>query len=164
MAETAAQGKKESHAGVRHSYKPVVVRFGFDPDRDPEINVAIVHSGDRVAVQVRPAEQAGCRLYLTFDSSGTLETKAYLEWSTASRRARVAPIGNGTRITLAAAGDFGVGVPGKLNTKGGAVLKIGADCFAGGWERLRMDDWGSYEIEMRIYQGNRWNIRPKSLL
>ena len=155
---------KEGHASDRKTYKPVVIRVEFDPDSYHEMNVAIVHSGDKIAVKVRPAGETGCKLYLTFDSSGTLETKAYLEWSTEPRRAPAALIRDGSRISLAGADDFGPCVAGKLNSRNGAVLKLGADCSAYRWQRFPMDDWGSCEVEIRIYKGNRWNIRPKSLL
>jgi hypothetical protein len=164
QAESAAPGKKDGHPGDRSPYRPVVISFGFDPYRDREMNVAIVHSGDTIGVKVRPAGQEGCKLYLTFSSSGTLETKAYREWSTGSQRMPAVPIRNGSRITLAGAGDFGAGVQGKLNTKEGAVLKLGIDCSTYRRDRFHMDDRCACEIEMRIYSGNRWNIRPKSLL
>jgi len=164
-AESAAPGGKDNHPGGRSAYRPVVIRFGFDPGRDQEMNVAIVHAGDTVGVKVRPGGQAGCKLYLTFGSSGTVETKAYREWSTGSRRAPCAPIRDGSRIPLTGGiDDSGPGVPGRLNTKEGSVLKVGADCSGYRRERFTMDDRGLYEIEMRIYPGNRWNIRPKSLL
>jgi hypothetical protein len=115
-------------------------------------------------VKVRRAGQAGCGLYLAFGFLGTFETDTYREWIAGPRWEAAVPIRDGSRIALPGTDDFGADVPSKLDSKEGALLKLGEDCSAYGWPRIYRDDWHRYEIEMKIYPGNRWNIRPKSLL
>jgi hypothetical protein len=95
---------------------------------------------------------------------GTFETDAYREWSVGPRSEPGAPVRDGRRIALTGVGEFSADVPGKLDSKDGTVLKFGAECFGYGWSRSYRDDRQRCEIEMTIYPGNRWNIRPKSLL
>jgi len=159
----AGAEKKEGYPGNQKADRPVVIRLGFDPYQDQEMDIALVHAGDRIAVNVRPAGRAGCRFYFTF-GSGTLETKDYLEWSAGSRRAPAAPVWDGSRITLTGSDNFVASVLGNLNSKSGAILRLGADCALCRWGYFPRGDWGGYEIEIRIYRGNRWNIRPKRLL
>ena len=147
--------------------QPVVIRFHFDPAERREINVARVHFGDSISVRVRRFGQSELGLHLTFAVPDTLETGAWRGWSAGSRRAFVAPIQDVDRIDLTADGDLGVALTRKLDSKEGAVLKLGADYPRGqnldaprGGPARR----GRYEIEMRIYPGNRWNIKPKGLV
>jgi hypothetical protein len=167
IAEPAPQAAepvgKNGHHDSRNAYRPVVISFVFDPDRDHEMNVALVHSGDKIGIKVRPAGEVGCRLFIFWESSGTIETKAYREWSAGSGRSPAIPVRDGSRIVLAGAG-LGAGTPSKLNTKDGAVLRFGTECSEYAWRRFQGDYGERYEVEMRIYPGNRWNIRPKSLL
>jgi hypothetical protein len=74
------------------------------------------------------------------------------------------PIQDGSRIVFSGTDEFGTDVPGKLDSKEGAVLKLGADCFAYCGPHSYLDGWHRYEIEIKIYPGNRWNIKPRSLL
>ncbi len=147
--------------------KPVVIRFHFDPAQGREINVAQVHLGDSISVKVRRLGQVDLGLYLAFAIPNTLETGAWRQWSTGSRRAAVAPIHDIDRIVLTADRDFGVALIRKLDSKEGAVLKLGADYPVGRSlyaPRGGPAGWGGYVIEMKIYPGNRWNIKPRSLV
>jgi hypothetical protein len=174
-----------SKARPHHSseaLQPVVIRFHFDPAKKREISVALVHLGDSISVRVRRLGLADLGLHLAFAVPDTIETDAWREWSVGSRRAAVAPIHDTDRIALTADSDFGVAVTRKLDSKEGAVLKLGADypegvvgppaklpaTFGGGRtpavQSLPPASRGGYEIQMRIYPGNRWNIMPKGLL
>lgn len=46
--------------------RPVMIRFTFDPARDRPFNVASVHLGDRIKVDVRQVGQVNRRVYFTF--------------------------------------------------------------------------------------------------
>jgi hypothetical protein len=143
----------------------VVIRFHFDPAEKREINVAQVHFGDSISVSVRRLGQANLGIHLAFVVPNTLDTGAWREWSAASRRTFVVPIQDNDRIALTAERDFGVALTRKLNSKEGAVLKLGADYHPGpAAQSLRPARWGGYEIEMTIYPGNRWNIKPRGLV
>ncbi len=153
--------------------QPVVIRFHFDPAVTREINVALVHFGDSISVRVRRSGQANLGLHLAFAVPDTLETDAWRGWSAGSRRAVVAPIQDVDRIALSADRGFGIALTRKLDSKEGVVLKLGAD-----YPRSQNLDTipdlsttrgsparsGGYEIEMRIYPGNRWNIKPRGLV
>jgi hypothetical protein len=158
------QTAKKDGSGTRNGVRPVVIKFGFDPVRSREMNVALVHSGDRISVKVRRGGRSDCGLFLTFGYFGTFETDAYREWSVGSRSGPGVPMRDGRRIALTGTGEFSADVPGKLDSKDGAVLKLGAQCYEYAWLRSYGDDRQRCEIEMTIYPGNRWNIRPKSLL
>ncbi|MGA2025523.1 MAG: hypothetical protein ABSH17_00455 [Syntrophobacteraceae bacterium] len=160
-------GSKARPRPSPEALQPVVIRFHFDPAQEREINVAQVHLGDSISVRVRRLGQAYLGLYLAFAIPHTLETPAWRQWSTGSRRAAVAPIRDIDRIDLTADRDFGVALIRKLDSKEGAVLRLGADYPAGhnlGAPRGGPAGWGGYVIEMRIYPGNRWNIKPRGLV
>ena len=162
LAETKSQPRPSPEA-----LPPVVIRFRFDPAQQREINVAQVHLGDSISVRVRRRGLANLGLHLAFAVPDTLETDAWRQWSTGARRAAVAPIHDTDRIVLTADGDFGVALIKKLDSNEGAVLRLGADYPAGhnlGAPRGGPAGWGGYVIEMRIYPGNRWKIKPRSLM
>jgi hypothetical protein len=142
----------------------VVIRFRFDPAAKREINVARVHFGDSISVKVRRFGQADLRLHLAFAVPDTIETDAWQEWSAGSRRRVVAPIQDKDRISLTADSYFGAVLTRDLDSKKGAVLKLGADYPPGRRSLIYPHKQGGYEIEIRIYPGNRWNIRPRSLV
>ncbi len=153
-------GPAHPESGGRNTVRPLVIRFRFNPALNRGMRVALVHSGDRISVKVRCADQANCKLYLTFGFANALatspsETDAYLEWS-AGPRSVSPPAWDVRPIYLTGADDFDADLPGGLDSKEGAVLKLGADCS---WRGRSL-----YEIEVRIYPGKRWNIRPKSLV
>jgi hypothetical protein len=52
----------------------------------------------------------------------------------------------------------------KLDSEQGAVLKLGTKYSAYQRSRHYPNDRGYYVIEMRIYPGNRWNIKPRSFV
>jgi hypothetical protein len=153
---------------------PVVMRFHFDPVQKREINVAQVHLGDSISVRVQRLGQADHGLHLAFAVPDTIETPAWRGWSAGSRRAVVAPIQDVDRISLSAEGDFGAALTRQLDSKEGAVLKLGADYPrrpGGSISTLREaaprgdpSRRVGYEIEMIIYPGNRWNIKPRRVL
>ncbi len=145
--------------------QPVVIRFHFDPAEKREINVAQVHLGDSISVRVRRSGQANLGIHLAFTIPDTLETNAWREWSAGSRRTFVVPIHDIDRIALTADRDFGLALTRKLDSKEGAVFKLGADYPPGPpVQSLRPARRGAYEIEMRIHPGNRWNLKPRGLL
>ncbi len=158
--------KARSHRSP-DALQPVAIRFHFDPALKREIDVAVVHFGDSVSVRVRRSGQADLGLHLAFVVPDTLETDTWRGWSTGPRRAVVAPIQYIDRIDLSAARGFGVALTRKLDSKEGAVLKLGADYSRG--QNLEAPRGGparagGCEIEMKIYPGNHWNIKPRGLV
>jgi hypothetical protein len=99
-----------------HSAQPLVIRFNFDPARDRGLNVAQVHSGDKIRVKWRRVGQVDRRVYFTFSKN--------------------------------------------INSPKGAVLKLKT---RRSFDRPVMyrTDRGYYVIEVKIYPGNRWNIKPR---
>ena len=102
-----------------HRAQPVVIRFHFDPARDRGLNVAQVHSGDKIRVKWRQVGQVDRSVYFTFSKN--------------------------------------------LNSPKGAVLKLET---RRSFDRPVMyrTDRGYYVIEVKIYPGNRWNIKPRSFV
>ncbi len=160
-----------SVAGVREArshpsseaLRPVVIRFHFDPAAKREIDVARVHFGDSISVKVRRFGQEDIRLHLVFAVPNTVDTDVWRGWSVGSRRAVVVQIQGMDRISLTADRDFGVVLTRELDSKKGAVLKLGADCPPGWRSLVYPHERGAYEIEMKIYPGNRWNIKPRAI-
>jgi len=99
--------------------QPVVIRFNFDPARDRGLNVAQVHSGDKIRVKWRQVGQVGRGVYFTFSR--------------------------------------------KLNSPKGAVLKLKTR-YSFAHPVMYRTDRGYYVIEVKIYPGNRWNIKPRSFV
>ncbi|MHC1727731.1 MAG: hypothetical protein AB9866_17305 [Syntrophobacteraceae bacterium] len=143
--------------------QPTVVRFKFDPARGRELNVAQVHFGDRVVVKVRRVGQAENQVYLTFTLPNTLEAAGYREYSAGTMRAVITPVRDNDQISLTAEKEFGPRLTKKLESREGAVLKVGTKPARNLRTGSRRDR-GYYEIEMKIYSENRWNIRPRSYL
>ncbi len=143
--------------------RPVVIRFHFDPAAKREIDVARVHFGDLISVKVRRFGQADLRLHLAFAVPDTVETGAWRGWSAGSRRVVVIPIQDTDRISLTADRDFGVVLTRDLDSKKGAILKLGADYPPGRRSLIYQHERGAYEMEMKIYPGNRWNIKPGAI-
>ncbi len=102
-----------------HSARPLVIKFNFDPARDRGLNVAQVHSGDKIRVKWRRVGQVDSRVYFTFSRN--------------------------------------------INSPKGAVLKLKTRRW---FDRPVMygADRGYYAIEVKIYPGNRWNIKPRSFV
>ena len=161
---TTSRGTEATRKPSPKALEPVVIRFRFDPAAKREINVARVHFGDSVSVKVRRFGQADLRLYLAFAVPNIVQTRAWQGWSAGTRREVTAPILDTDRISLTADGYFGTALTKELDSKEGAVLKLGADYPPGRGSLFQPPRQGSYEIEIRIYPGNRWNIRPRSLV
>lgn len=102
-----------------HSAQPVVIRFNFDPAQDRALNVAHVHSGDKIRVKLRRVGQVDSRVYFTFSRN--------------------------------------------INSPQGAVLKVKTR-YAFDRPDMYRTDRGYYVIEVTIYPGNRWNIKPRSFV
>jgi len=102
-----------------YSAKPVVIRFNYDPARDRGLNVAQVHSGDKIRVKWRQVGQVGRGVYFTFSR--------------------------------------------KLNSPKGAVLKLKTR-YSFDRPVMYRTDRGYYVFEVKIYPGNRWNIKPRSFV
>ncbi len=160
--DTARNPSADGSKTLRPS--PVVLRFNFDPAEKREIDVARVHLGDSISVKVRRFGQADLSIHLAFAVPDTVETGAWREWNAGPRRSVIVPIKDVDRIALTAQGDFGAALRSKLDSKEGAVLKLGADYPRGPRALVHPHGPGGYEIEMTIYPGNRWNIKPRGLV
>jgi hypothetical protein len=120
--QEAKVGEKYRRAHLKsaaHSAKPVVIRFKFDPSRDRGLNVAQVHSGDKIRVKLRRVGQVDSRIFFTYSRS--------------------------------------------INSPKGAVLKVKTR-VASDRPVMYETDRGYYEIEVKIYPRNRWNIKPRSFV
>ena len=124
---TTSRGTEATRKPSPKALEPVVIRFRFDPAAKREINVARVHFGDSVSVKVRRFGQADLRLYLAFAVPNIVQTRAWQGWSAGTRREVTAPILDTDRISLTADGYFGTALTKELDSKEGAVLKLGAD-------------------------------------
>jgi len=93
-----------------------VIRFNFDPARDRGLNVAQVHSGDKIRVKWRRVGQVDSGVYFTFSRN--------------------------------------------INSPKGAVLKLKTR-YSFDRPVMYRADRGYYVIEVKIYPGNRWNIKPR---
>ncbi len=159
----ASVGKRSAGPAARGK-QPTVVRFKFDPSRNRELNVARVHFGDRVVVRVRRVGQADNQVYLTFMLPDTGGSQGYRGWSAGRKTAIITPVRDHDQLTLTAEREFGPGLTEKLESREGAVLKVGARPDRNARSRGARYDRGYYEIEMRIYSANRWNLKPRSYL
>lgn len=131
--------------------KPVTIRFSFDPARKRDITVARVHFGDRIVIKVRRVGQANRRLYLTFAMPG----EAFV----------MTPVRDNDRLVLAAEDNFGPRLSRQLASPEGAVLKLAAGSPSGeSPRRFPGSGRGYYEIEMKIYGGNRPNMLSRRVL
>ena len=163
-AKNAVGAPKETANSATAAKQPLVIRFEFAPQRNREIRVARVHFGDRIVVKVRRVGDADREMYIGFGLPDTYETHSYRGWSAGGAEEVITPIRDSDQLTLSAADKYGPGLTGRLDSRDGEVLRIGAR--PPGYARTRFSryDQGYYEIEMRIYPDNRWNIRPRSLL
>ncbi len=162
---TAESKRRESYSarvttnpGTTSSEQPVVLRLRFDPARDREISVARVHLGDRVAVRVHRVGESDSRVYLTFNLPGNRDK--WNHYGRVSRSGAVrTPVRDDDQVTLTAEDEFGGGLTKMLDSRDGAVLKVGTKN-----SRYLRSDRGYLEVEMKIYSANRWNIKPRGLL
>lgn len=120
LAHHESESKRYAHKrSPAHSAQPVVIRFNFDPAQDRALNVAHVHSGDKIRVKLRRVGQVDSRIYFTVSRS--------------------------------------------INSPKGAVLKVKTR-YAFDQSDMYRTDRGYYVIEVTIYPGNRWNIKPRSFV
>ena len=101
------------------SAQPLVIRFNFDPARYRGLDVARVHSGDRIMVKVEPVGQVDRSVHFTFSRN--------------------------------------------INSPRGAVLKL-KTTYSFDRPVIYPTDRGYYVITVKIYPGNRWNIKPRSFV
>lgn len=136
----------------------VSLRVRFDPSRDRNVRLATVHWGDRVVVSVRRVGQPDARLYLSFNMHESFRSSS----SGRSRQSGVVltPIKDEDELVLSAEKQFGPFLSRQLDSKDGAVLRLTAQNDS----RRSRNDRGYYEIQMTIYAGNRWDIKPRSFL
>lgn len=165
IAESKQNVRRESYSArpttnlsTPSSEQPVVVRFRFDPARDREVSVARVHLGDRVAVRVHRVGESDSRVYLTFNLPGNSDKWNYYGHKSRSGAVRT-PVRDDDQVTLTAEDEFGGGLTRMLDSRDGAVLKVGTKN-----SRYSRYDRSYLEVEMRIYSANRWNIKPRGLL
>ncbi len=124
--------------------------------------------GDRIVIKVRRLGPAQRQIYLGFDLPERTEQRSYPYYGRAVKKSGtvITAIRDSDQFTLRGEDLFSAALSRRLDSKEGAVMKLGA-------KPVRRDqvhpgasfrDNGRYEVEVRIYSGNRWNIRPRSLL
>ncbi|MFZ2445564.1 MAG: hypothetical protein WAW37_04340 [Syntrophobacteraceae bacterium] len=159
-------GAYSERKGPPSSRKQVTVRFRYDPARDGNIKVARVHLGDRVDIKVRRVGRAERQLYLGFDLPERTETRSYPFFGQRARKTGtvITPVQDNDRLTLNDEDLFGAALSRKLDSLDGAVLKLGAKPPRRDSARSRafQRESGRYEVEVTIYAGNRWNLKPRS--
>ncbi len=150
------------------SPQPVVLRFPYNPAGERDIAVARVHLGDRIVIKVRRIGGADRRIYLGFDLPGRTAERSspYGERVVRKSRAIITPVKDSDQLVLKAEGRFGPTLSSRLDSREGAVLKLGSRAAQDSYDRERPParESGYYDIRMTIYPGNRWNIKPRSLL
>ncbi len=110
-------GRYAHKTSPARSHQPVVIKFTFDPTQDHGLNVAQVHSGDKIKVKLRRVGPVDRRVYFTFSRD--------------------------------------------INSPQGGVLELKTAGSAEGPAIYRTADAGYYVVEVKIYPGNRWNIKPR---
>lgn len=153
---------------IPETRQPVTIRFLLDSERNRDIKVARVHLGDRVVINVRRFGPAERQIYLGFDLPGRTSERSSRYYGRVVRKSGVVitPVKDSDQLTIEGGELFGAALSRKLDSKDGAVLKVGAK--QPGRRDYRQGQYqgenGRCEIEVKIYSGNRWNIRPRSLL
>jgi hypothetical protein len=156
---------KAAASKARASNKQVLTaRFSFDPLRNRHIKVARVHSGDRVAIKIRPVGRPDSRLYLAFNTYEDSMPGLY-DYGRGSG-AVITPVRDNDLLTLAGSRQFGPELSRRLDTREGAILELGAGYhqYRNPLFRLAGYEQGHFEIEIKIYANNKWNIKPRSYL
>lgn len=165
--QAAAPQLSKSHAGQekRGPGQVVTIRFRFDPSRDRNLKLATVHYGDRVVVSIRRVGQPDARLYLSFNMAESFRSSASPYNSRRSEREGtvMTPIKDEDELVLTAERQFGPFLTRQLDSKDGAVLRLTAQDPPARSRPPRYDR-GFYEIQMKIYAENRWDIKPRSFL
>jgi len=163
--QAAPKPAREHYAESRSaSGSPIVIRLQVDPRRQRgEINIARVHFGDRVVVKVRREYGADRQVYLTFGLPGRDERGG--RYGRGARAGAVlTPVGDRDQLTLSSSRDFGPELTRRLSSRDGALLKLGTRITHESYSSPARPDRGLYEIEIKIYSENRWNIKPRSYL
>ncbi|HYA40184.1 MAG TPA: hypothetical protein VEF34_02690 [Syntrophobacteraceae bacterium] len=117
-AHARTAGRASARPAKRGSQGPLVIRFNFDPARKRCLDVAQVHLGDKIRINVHKVGLVNRRVYFTFLRRLNSEQGALLELKTMGSFEPVA------------------------------------------YRRCR----GHYEVEVKIYPGNRWNLMPRSFV
>lgn len=166
MADTSTeQGEptsilKEGHGGR----KTVTVRVQLDGRRWKDTPIAHVHIGDQVSVKVRRSEGADQNLHIglaPLDVVADASPDSYERFVTAPRPVVSTPIDDIDRLSVTPPRKLGGN---DINSKDGAILTIGVGSRPDGHGGRRRFANGIYEVELTIETGNRWGIRPRSLL
>jgi len=158
--KAAPKASKDRHARGG----PVVIRLQVDPERQRgEINIARVHFGDRIVVKVRRERGAERQVYLTFGLPDLYE-RAGRHGRMAIPRAVLTPVSDRDQVILNSEREFGPDLTRRLNSKGGAVLKLGTRSTRVSYSSPPRPDRGRYDIEIRIHSENRRNIMARSYL
>ncbi len=164
----SGRGDHISRQNIPESRQPVTIRFAFDPEHGRDVKVARVHFGDRVVIKVRRFGPGDRQIYLGFDlPERNSERSRYYGRKVRKTHSVITPVNDSDQLTINSEELFGPSLTGSLDSKEGAILKLGAKHpgrqqrfangnYQGGNERC--------EVEIRIYSGNRWNLRPRSLL
>jgi hypothetical protein len=140
------------------------VRVALDPVRNQRIRIARVHTGDRVSIRIRRPGGSQGRVYLAFNVYRDFMRRPY-DYRIAPG-AVITPVRNDDMLTLTPSRQFGSELSRRLASKEGAILEIGTDYgpYPGPFIRRLGFEPGRFEIEIRIYGDNRWNVKPRSLL
>lgn len=148
--------------------QPVTIRVNFDPAKANNIQVARVHLGDRIAINVRRIGQAERQVYLGFDLGGAMvvQRNPNDRRTVEGASALIAPVNDRDQLVLEGYHALGESLVVRLKSKDGAVLKLGAKPLQGNTIRRREPSRGDgyYKVEIMIYPGNKWNIMPRSYL
>lgn len=168
-AETASHTERSVSRGyTRPAAAPekrvITVRVALDPVRKEHIRIARVHTGDRVSIRIRHTEASQGRVYLAFNTYRDFMRRPY-DYRMAPS-AVITPVRDDDRLTLTPSRQFGSELSRRLASKQGAILEIGTDYapYQGPFIRRLGFEPGRFEIEIRIYGDNKWNIKPRSLL
>ncbi|MCE5332969.1 MAG: hypothetical protein LLG06_00110 [Desulfobacteraceae bacterium] len=154
--------KERRHRSETERGGPLVIKLRVDPERQrDEIRLARVHFGDRVVVKVRRERGADRQVYLTFGLPDLTErvgpNRRYV-----TPQAVLTPVLDKDEVVLSSARDFGTSLTRRLSSRDGAVLKLGTRSTHVSYSDASYGGRGGYEIEIRIYSENRWNIKPRS--
>ncbi|MEN6439682.1 MAG: hypothetical protein ABFD97_14000 [Syntrophobacter sp.] len=161
-----SQARQKSLTG--QGRQPVTIRVNFNPAKANNIQVARVHLGDRIAINVRRIGQAERQVYLGFDLGGgmVVQRNPNDRRTVESSGALIAPVNDRDQLILEGHHALGESLVVRLDSKDGAILKLGAKPLHGNTIRRREPSRGDgyYKVEIVIYPGNKWNIMPRSYL
>jgi len=165
---TTPRSYARQQAPTDQGSRPVTIRVNFDPAKANNIQVARVHLGDRIAINVRRIGQADRQVYLGFDMGDgrVVQRNPYDRRAVEPASALIAPVNDRDQLVLSGHNELGESLVLRLNSKDGAVLKLGAKPVRSNTIRRREPsrDGGYYKVEIMIYPGNKWNIMPRSYL